>query len=87
MAGIKIGVLACQGSFREHVEALETLSKLDKGENFVLDVVEVRSEKDLKSDIKALIIPGGCFFYFYFYIYYFPFLFLSGLLFFANFYI
>ena len=61
MAGIKIGVLACQGSFREHVEALETLSKLDKGENFVLDVVEVRSEKDLKSDIKALIIPGECF--------------------------
>lgn len=45
----KIGVLALQGAFREHRQALESLG---------CEVIEVRKSSDLE-DIKGLIIPGG----------------------------
>lgn len=46
---MKIGVLALQGAFREHVEVLEALGA---------DVVEVRVPHHL-SGIDALFLPGG----------------------------
>jgi pyridoxal 5'-phosphate synthase pdxT subunit len=46
---MKIGVLALQGAFREHVEALRELS---------VEAVEVRLPRDL-AGIDGLIIPGG----------------------------
>ena len=46
---MKIGVLALQGAFREHVEALRELG---------VEAVEVRLPRDL-ADIDGLIIPGG----------------------------
>jgi hypothetical protein len=41
---IKVGVLACQGSFSEHVEALKSVSNIENGRRFILDVIEVRLE-------------------------------------------
>jgi 5'-phosphate synthase pdxT subunit len=46
---MKIGVLALQGAFREHVEALRELG---------VETVEVRLPRDL-TGIDGLIIPGG----------------------------
>lgn len=46
---MKIGVLALQGSFKEHIEML---GRCD------IDVISVKSPDDLE-DIKGLIIPGG----------------------------
>lgn len=46
---MKIGVLALQGAFREHVEAFRKLG---------CEAVEVRLARDLEG-IQALVIPGG----------------------------
>lgn len=46
---MKIGVLALQGDYREHLQVLQTLG---------VETVEVRLPKDLES-IASLIIPGG----------------------------
>jgi 5'-phosphate synthase pdxT subunit len=46
---MRIGVLALQGAFREHVHALDRLGA---------DAVEVRRPRDLKG-LDGLIIPGG----------------------------
>ncbi|MBR9699617.1 pyridoxal 5'-phosphate synthase glutaminase subunit PdxT [Candidatus Woesearchaeota archaeon] len=46
---MKIGVLALQGDFREHMDILKRLG---------VEPVKVRTKKDLK-DVKGLIIPGG----------------------------
>jgi 5'-phosphate synthase pdxT subunit len=46
---MKIGVLALQGDYREHLQVLQTLG---------VETVEVRLSKDLES-IAGLIIPGG----------------------------
>ena len=46
---MKIGVLALQGDYREHLQVLQTLGA---------KTVEVRLSKDLE-DIAGLIIPGG----------------------------
>ena len=46
---MKIGVLAMQGAYAEHISILK---KLD------VDVVEIRNKEDLKN-IEGLIIPGG----------------------------
>ena len=46
---LRIGVLALQGAFREHVRALERLG---------VDVVEVRLPRQL-DDLDGLVIPGG----------------------------
>lgn len=49
MSGLKIGVLALQGAFREHREILERMG---------VTVVEVRLPGDLEG-LDGLIIPGG----------------------------
>lgn len=46
---MKIGVLALQGDYREHLQVLQTLG---------VETVEVRLSKDLEG-IAGLIIPGG----------------------------
>jgi len=46
---MKIGVLALQGDFREHINMLKKLE---------VETVEVRTKKDLE-EIQGLIIPGG----------------------------
>src|SRR6476469_5318808 len=46
---MKIGVLALQGAFREHIEALHKLG---------VDTVEVRLPEQLEQ-LDGLIIPGG----------------------------
>jgi len=48
-APLRIGVLALQGAFREHVRALERLG---------VEAVEVRKPEDLDS-VDGLVIPGG----------------------------
>src|SRR5438045_8677333 len=47
--GLKIGVLALQGAFREHIEALRRLGA---------EAVEVRLPEQLEG-LDGLIIPGG----------------------------
>ncbi|WP_319370530.1 pyridoxal 5'-phosphate synthase glutaminase subunit PdxT [uncultured Ilyobacter sp.] len=46
---MKIGVLALQGAFREHIEILKKLG---------VKCIEVRKKEDLR-DIHGIIIPGG----------------------------
>jgi 5'-phosphate synthase pdxT subunit len=46
---MKVGVLALQGGFRSHVEALSVLG---------VDSVEVRLPRDLEQ-VEALVLPGG----------------------------
>ena len=53
---IKIGVLAVQGAFSEHVEALEKLNNVRP--DLDLKIREVRSSSDLSDDLLGLIIPG-----------------------------
>eukprot|EP00924_Labyrinthula_sp_SR-Ha-C_P005948 augustus_masked-scaffold_14-processed-gene-10.0-mRNA-1 protein AED:0.02 eAED:0.03 QI:0/-1/0/1/-1/1/1/0/225 len=50
---MKIGVLALQGAFREHINVLKSLNTEKQ-----LDVVEVRLPEELV-DLDGLIIPGG----------------------------
>ncbi len=47
---MKIGVLALQGAFEEHVKMLGILGA---------DGVEIRQKKDLTQDFGGIIIPGG----------------------------
>jgi 5'-phosphate synthase pdxT subunit len=47
--GIKVGVLALQGAFREHIKMLKKCGA---------EAVEVRTPQELK-DLDGLIIPGG----------------------------
>ena len=66
---VVIGVLAVQGSFYEHIEAITRLkndvyakSKLNvngiRSKNVKLKVVDIRSPKDVSSKMRGLIIPG-----------------------------
>lgn len=52
---MKIGVLALQGDFREHIQALQSLRQdLDLD----LEVIEVRKSAQV-DEIDAMVIPGG----------------------------
>ncbi|KAJ2780698.1 Senecionine N-oxygenase [Coemansia interrupta] len=51
---VRIGVLALQGAFIEHIHSLNTL----RGVEHISDVVEVRTKEEL-AGVDALIIPGG----------------------------
>ena len=53
---IKIGVLAVQGAFHEHIECLKQL-KHEK-----IKVVEIRGSHDVDMDMVGLIIPGNYYF-------------------------
>ena len=55
----KIGVLAVQGSFMEHIKSLERVKKKDIFKCHAILVVEIRSADDVTEDLKGLIIPGG----------------------------
>lgn len=47
---MRIGVLALQGSFAEHINILEKLGA---------ETVEIRNRKDLEQPIDGIILPGG----------------------------
>lgn len=47
---MKIGVLAVQGAFIEHIHMLQELN---------VEAIEVRQKNDLVSDLDGIIIPGG----------------------------
>jgi len=56
---VKIGVLALQGAFIEHISALRSVSKkLSKSSALVVTPVEVRCVQDMQG-VDGLIIPGG----------------------------
>lgn len=48
-SGVRVGCLALQGSFREHMALLKKIG---------VDVIEVRTKEELES-VAGLIIPGG----------------------------
>ena len=63
---ITIGVLAVQGSFYEHIDAITRL-KSDvyaknenglKNERLKIKVVDIRSSQDVSPNMRGLIIPG-----------------------------
>lgn len=47
---MKVGVLAVQGAFAEHIKILESLG---------VTCVELRDKKDLEQDYQGLVLPGG----------------------------
>ena len=47
---LKIGVLALQGGFIEHIQLLQSLS---------VNTFEIRKKSDLEQDMDGLILPGG----------------------------
>ena len=47
---MKIGVLALQGGFAEHIESLQSVGA---------DTFEIRKKQDLNQTIDGLVIPGG----------------------------
>lgn len=53
---VTIGVLACQGAFREHLVALK---RVVQDLELSLDLVEVRNVSQLDSNLRGLIIPGN----------------------------
>lgn len=50
MKSLKIGVLAVQGAFIEHIKALETLGA---------DCIELRQLKDVEQELDGIVLPGG----------------------------
>ena len=50
----KIGVLAVQGAFSEHINAFKRCSD---GNN--IDIVEVRCADDITNDMIGIVLPGG----------------------------
>ena len=63
---ITIGVLAVQGSFYEHIDAITRLTSdvYAKNENGLkskrvkIKVVDIRSSRDVSPNVQGLIIPG-----------------------------
>ncbi|KAL0584224.1 hypothetical protein ABG067_005882 [Albugo candida] len=53
---LRVGVLALQGSFKEHIEILKQLEKTQN--NYTLDLIEVRLPEEIES-LDAIILPGG----------------------------
>lgn len=51
----KIGVLAVQGAFNEHINAFKRC--LTDGNN--IDIVEVRCADDITNDMIGIVLPGG----------------------------
>ncbi|KAJ1894413.1 Senecionine N-oxygenase, partial [Kickxella alabastrina] len=51
---LRIGVLALQGAFVEHIHALNTLRSVEQ----ISNIIEVRTKEELNT-VDALIIPGG----------------------------
>lgn len=52
---MRIGVLAVQGAFIEHIEMIEQISK---EYNYPIECVEVRKKEDLEK-LDGIILPGG----------------------------
>ena len=58
---VKIGILAIQGGFSEHADALK---KCLSGSEYVemklpVELVELRCGEDITSDLNGIILPGG----------------------------
>ena len=56
---VKIGVLAIQGSFIEHINCLERVRSNDRFKHLDILVCEIRQVEDVCEDLRGLIIPGG----------------------------
>ena len=55
----KVGVLAIQGSFAEHIESLEKVKLKQRFKHLKISVVEIRNPEDVNEELCGLIIPGG----------------------------
>ena len=52
----KIGVLAVQGAFSEHINAFKRCTAITENN---IDIVEVRCADDISSDMIGIVLPGG----------------------------
>merc|ERR1711872_941427 len=55
----KVGVLAIQGSFAEHIETLEKVNLKQRFKHLKISVVEIRNPEDINEELCGLIVPGG----------------------------
>ena len=53
----RVGVLAVQGAFNEHINAFKRCTALIDSGN--IDIVEVRCPDDITSDMVGIVLPGG----------------------------
>jgi len=53
---VKIGVLALQGGFAEHISHLKSLNG---SEGSIIETFEIRKKSDLLQDMDGLVLPGG----------------------------
>ena len=61
MVALKIGVLAVQGAFYEHIQALNKVYrqiKVNQTHYVEMEILEVRCANDLSDSMDGLIIPG-----------------------------
>ena len=56
---IKVGVLALQGSFEEHIKSIMRVSKEQTFEHLDIIVVEIRTAEEVTENLRGLIIPRG----------------------------
>lgn len=56
---VKVGVLALQGSFLEHIKSLERMKLEQRFEHLDITVVEIRTAEEVTENLRGLIIPGG----------------------------
>ena len=56
----KIGVLAVQGAFNEHINAFKRcISSSDNSSDKNIEIVEVRCAEDITDDMIGIVLPGG----------------------------
>ena len=55
----KIGVLAVQGAFSEHINAFKKALLSVEYQEAGIEIVEVRSADDITEDMMGIVLPGG----------------------------
>lgn len=56
---VKIGILAIQGGFLEHINAFKRCSEGYAKKDVKIELLELRNTNDLLDDIDGVVLPGG----------------------------
>ena len=56
---VKIGILAIQGGFLEHINAFKRCSEGYAKKDVQIEMLELRNTNDLLDDIDGVVLPGG----------------------------
>ena len=66
---VKIGILAIQGGFLEHINAFKRCSEGYAKKDVKIELLELRNTNDLLDDIDGVVLPGGTLEVFFIFIY------------------